>query len=351
VYYDKYGLIIREWLNLSELLLQTMSALGHIDLDRFNRVFNELYRQRKALALERMDFSSFRRQTIRFLDSLGHCEFDFDKRQVFVCPPMLINLPVCGIMRTILTGARTPSIIKRIELFVSNNKDTISFYKEQQRLENILLPSVIHIDSIDCNFLIELTEASHIEYVSKAPASWSLANFSASLSDIKKSLDYEDRVVLNWDKRVFSPTSLLFSDPNGAEDKKLVMYTNPRNQQKIHWMWDGKRAAEIDRYWGRYAILAEEELHILLFDKRRRLLAVPSYIPLPRILARAATLCTGLAPGIANLGNKSIGDIPSGYPLDIYFGVPPNIAEIISQKLLQRLMHQEIRINEMGVLQ
>jgi hypothetical protein len=80
----------------SELLLQTISTRSRMGLDYFNDAFNTLI-QLQEISSREEDLNYLRRKTVRFLDSLGHCEFDFDRRQVFACPPVLVTLPTYGL--------------------------------------------------------------------------------------------------------------------------------------------------------------------------------------------------------------------------------------------------------------
>lgn len=98
----------------------------------------------------------------------------------------------------------------------------------------------------------------------------------------------------------------------------------------------------MDRDWGRYIILASEGVDVTLYDEKHHYLVVPSTAPLPRFLARAATLCSGLAPAPAKIGKDPIGELPAGHPVDIYSAVPPPIALMISKKLSQNLIRYNI---------
>ena len=76
---------------------------------------------------------------------------------------------------------------------------------------------------------------------------------------------------------------------------------------------------------------------------------VPLYVPLPRLLARAITMCTGMAPMIARTDEKT-GAIPADYPIHIYSGVPPVIAELIARKLGQETVKVNLGNKRSGVL-
>ena len=334
----------------SELLLQTISTRSRMGLDYFNDAFNTLI-QLQEISSREEDLNYLRRKTIRFLDSLGHCEFDFDRRQVFACPPVLVTLPTYGLPVAVLTGARSATIVQKIKDFVKSNRDSLSYSIEPQRSEHPLLPSALYIEAVNHDYLQKVAQTAQIGHRLNQPAAWTLVNFSAGLGDIRNNLSYENMADLNWKKRAFSIESLKFSWIYNTENLQgLVEYTNLVNQQRLHWIWDGNQAAEVDRDWGRYLILASEGMDVLLYDERRYLLAVPSTVPLPRFLARAATLCSGLAPESAKIGKDAIGGLPAGHPVDIYSAVPPPIAHMISKKLSQNLIHYDIVIDNTEVI-
>jgi hypothetical protein len=334
----------------SELLLQTISTRSRMGLDYFNDAFNTLI-QLQEISSREEDLNYLRRKTIRFLDSLGHCEFDFNSRHVFACPPVIVTLPTYGLPVAVLTGARSATMVQKIKGFAKSNQDSISYSIEPQRSEHPLLPSALYIEAVNYDYLREAAQTAQIGHHLNQPAAWTLVNFSAGLGDIRNNLSYENRVDLNWKKRAFSIESLKFSWIYNTENLQgLVEYTNPVNQQRLHWIWDGNQAAEVDRDWGRYLILASEGMDVLLYDERRYLLAAPATVPLPHFLARTATLCSGLAPALAKIGEDAIGGLPAGHPVDIYSAVPPAIALMISKKLSQNLIQYDIIPDSSGVI-
>lgn len=335
--------------NVSELLLQTISTFGNMNIDKFNNAFNGLS-QSMRMSNREIDLNYVRRQTIRLLDSLGHCEFDFDNRRVFACSPSLVALPTSGLPKAILSGARVPALIKDIKKFVRTNRDSISFSETQQNNEYLFLPSAIYIEAVDYEYIKNVSLSTQIYHYLETPVAWSLVNFSVGIENIVENLIYERRDDINWKKQTFFTDSLTFSNRHCDNIQKLVSYVNPMNQQRRHWVWDNNQAAEVDRDWGRYIILASQKKNVIIYDERYHRLAVPSTVPLPRFLARAATLCTGFAPVPAPIGEEPIGGLPAGHQMDIYYDVTLPIAKIISRKLSQDLMLHRISPDRKGVI-
>ena len=334
---------------MSEQLLYAISTVGHMSLDNFYSAFNNILLNK--MPDTELNLPEIRRSSIRFLDALGHCEFNFEKRQVFVCPPALVTLPVSGLPKGVLTGARTPSIIKKLEEFKSSNKDTVIISTVPQVGRQYFLPARIVIETINYDYLDDISKAAGIYSSLKEPASWSLANFSLGIEKLIESLLFEIRNDLNWSKEYFSSETLRFSRSAGKNSTNdLISYTNPVNQQLYHLIWDVQKAAVIDRDWGRYIVLLRHKRNVLLYDERRHNLAVPATVPLPRFLGRSAALCSGLAPERAKLGSGTRLGLPTGHPVDVYHSVPPSIAGLIARKLSQDLIRCNIVIDDNGVI-
>jgi len=336
------------WQNVPDQLLHTISTLGRISLDKFYSAYDEIQTFEQEKTGNGLRNRNIKRTAIRLLDSLGHCEFDFEKRLVYACPPALVSLPSSGLPNAVLTGARTPSLINEIVEFIKNKKDSMSYRNVKQETKRYLLPSTIFIDAVDQSLLESLAESANIEHKLDVPAAWSFANFSAAIEDVKKSLIFEGIEDLTWSSKTFSQDEFCFSKHNNSHPPQgLVCYTNPYNQQPYHLIWDEGLASKVDRYWGRYIILAKNNVCVLLYDSRHNLLAVPSGVPLPRILGKAVILCSGLAPESIELSEASTKDLPRGLAMDVYRAVPPSIARLISEKLSQDLILCNISLDEM----
>lgn len=334
---------------MPDQILYTISTVGRISLDEFYSAYDEI----QALGTENKgidigdNFRKTRSKTIRLIEALGHCEFDFENRLVYACPPVLVALPSSGLPNAVLTGARTPSMINKMVEFISCNKDSISLRCIKQGTKEYLLPSAIFIEAVDQSALASVAEAANIGHKLDVPAAWYFANFSMGIEDVKNCLFFEEKTDLNWYKETFSSEVFNFSKYyNKDPPQGLVWYTNPYNQQPYHLIWKAGCAAKVDRYWGSYIILADDNVKVLLYDSRRNLLAVPSRVPLPGLLGRAAALCSGLSPEPIILDEPPTKDLPTGLSIEVYCAVPPSIARLISKKLAQDIIPCEIKLNE-----
>lgn len=330
---------------MSDQLLNALSSKGEMSTDEFNSIFSTIYlSQCKQPPL---NLNHERNITIRMLDSLGHCEFDFDNRRVYVCSPLFVALPTCGLPRAVLTGARSPSLVGDLKQATKNRQGSAHLIRRQHKTYPII-PEAIIVESIDLETIKETANTSKIAYTHSVPA-WEIINYASGIREVIKTLDFEERVELNWKRRIFSTKFMQFVRQTENQDEvRLVEYTNPVNQQRVHWFWKGTLAAKVDRDWGRYMALENNGVNILIYDKLRNRLSVPEYIPLPRFFARALALCSGIAPVRAKISAHSELGFPSNLPVNIYSEAPPEIVGILSSKLLQVPMAHEIAIGEKG---
>jgi len=335
---------------MSEDLIFAMSALGNITIDEFNSLFRMVYAPGISDKRDSIDFD-IRRQVVRLLDSLGYCEFDFDARRVYMCEPALVLLPAFGLPKAVLVGARTPLLIKKIKEIAKTHKDKMMLHFIPQSTADFSMPTLIYIEAIDKDVIKEVAAKCGLSIDLDKPAAWTLANFSGSLNDLKKSIQFAPFVEMNWKRRIFNIDKLVFSSQEAAPDHSLLLieYKNPISQQSRHVLLANDSAAEVDRDWGRYIVLSNSQKQVIIYNEKIQKLIIPITVPLPCILARAVALCTGLVPKITTVSTK-IGDIPPNHPVYVYSGVARIIAELISNKLEQKLYNSSFEYDEKEVL-
>jgi hypothetical protein len=323
---------------MSEQLIYALSSLGQVTLDHYNELFKHLYLPACGIIENDETVINHRRQVGRILDSLGYLEFDYNARKVFMCPPALVMLPSQGLPKALLTGARTPAMLKKLKKEARKNKKMVMLHRHRQSMKWISLPDVFWIDAASIDSLRDIANQSEIMFSPGSPAGWQMANLSISIDNIENELTFTARGDINWKKRVFNAERLRFSYARGGADScQLAEYTHPLTQQKMHWLWDGAKASEISRDWGRYLVLRKSGKSVILYDEAGKLLGIPLTVPLPKILSRAAALCSGKAPSICMVNREKI-MMPDSTLLNLYEEVPEVIAQMIAKKTGQKLI-------------
>jgi hypothetical protein len=335
---------------MSDLLLYALTTFGALDISRFNIIFGEVVDAVANDFLDNFSFSQARMQTLRFLDALGHCDYDYDTYTLCICPPTLVLLPSYGLPKAVLTGARSPSLLMTIKSFIRDHSQSIEYSAVQQAARMLPLPFSIFIQASSKDLMRELASSARLAFDSD-PACWKLLLFSAGIDSVRASLTFMQRAEIGWGRRYFSSRLLRFErTTENLNEIRLIEYTDPVTQQKRHLLWSGDSSADVDRDWGRFLILNERKRDILLYDERRFSLAIPKTVPLPRILARALVLCSGTVPVEVNLINHHIKTLPSQCMLHVYDGVAGVIAKRIAERVGQNLTAVDLEIDENGVV-
>jgi len=342
---------------MSEELLQALSAVGTLGMDTFNACFSSLSKCDPE-DYDTFDLKDVRYRTLRIMSALGHCEPDFDKRTIFVCPPVLVGLPQAGIPRAVMTGARTRSMIEKLHRFEKEHREDVSIEIIRQNLKTKFsiknesptfpLPNAILIEASSHDIFHQLGAILKIEYIPYSPVPYFL-EFSANIKILEESLEFFHSAIPDWTSWIFNPIHLRFEKrKNSNEGSFLASYVRPIDQQRLHIYWINEKGAEIDRDWGRWFAVSKINNNVILYDKKQQALAVPATMPLPGLLSRAAVLCSGKSPNSSITGESKIADIPPGHPMDVFISVPLGIAEEISQKLEQRLQFNRIELQTQG---
>lgn len=83
-------------------------------------------------------------------------------------------------------------------------------------------------------------------------------------------------------------------------------------------------------------LLLEPRKRVIVYDESNFRLGVPATMPIPPLIARALTLCSGMNPRVHKL-KEQYTDVPNGHLLTVYSGVIPKMALLICDKLGQEL--------------
>ncbi len=332
----------------SEKLLYIISAKKEVTWLFFKETFDYLYNFETGVGEENTDkdeIKNRRVQALRTLASLGHCDFNFSedssKSKVYAAPPLLVRLPSAGFPQAILAGARSPTTIQQLSDACQSVGNHINVEIQEQASELGLIPKRVAVQAEDIRELQVIASSLSIPFL-ETPSAWSLLHFAASIDDYLATLKESNDPELNWNRQTFNPISLQFIEEIKETDIniRLSRYSHPSRNTKIYYLWQDGMGTEVDLDWGRYAILKARRLNVLIYDKRRFTMAVPVSANLPRLLERALTLCSGYAATYV----KKLPHAPQIQGFNLFFAVPPQIAEMTAAKLGQTLLQQSLDI-------
>ncbi|NJL89203.1 MAG: hypothetical protein HC916_04910 [Coleofasciculaceae cyanobacterium SM2_1_6] len=336
----------------SDRLLYVLSAKQEMSWTAFKSAFSSLYTSIASVSdLEKQDINNKRQKVVRSLQSLGHCEFDFTDNRVYVAPPVLVRLPCAGFPQAILAGARSPQTLEQITGICNSLGNHIKVEIEPDKALS-LIPRRITVQVEDVEELRKIADSLKIHF-KENPAAWEILNFSGSLQDYLATRKWSNDPELNWEKhQTFNTNSLLFQTSQYPDSIiRLRQYIHPtRNTQTHYFRRMGQNVkiehTEIDRDWGRYAVLSALHLNILVYDKRKFVMVVPSGAKLPCLLERALTLCSGYVPEYRDKIDSLAKSLPKAKGFKLFHAIPPQIAEMTAAKLSQTLIIQSLDIEK-----
>jgi len=326
----------------SDQLLYVISAKNEMSWDSFKEAFNYLYTlQVDSIDREQDEIKSKRFQTVRALDVLGYCDFNFNENKVYAAPPVLVRLPCAGFPQAILAGARSPQTIQKLLDACKPIGLHIHLEVTEQPGESILVPRRVAVQVEDVRELEAIAKSLGIAFM-ETPSAWSLLHFAASVEDYLATLQWSnDPEPTTWKCQTFDPSSLQFRSFQETDiDVRLSQYRHPVQNTQVHYLWKEGRCTTIDRDWGRYVVLKALRRNVLVYDQRRFIMAVPVGAKLPRLLERVLTLCSGYVATFVERLSYS----PEIKGFNLFRAIPPQIAEMAAAKLGQTLSAHSLDI-------
>ncbi len=316
-----------------ERILYVLTASGSLSFAQLSRVLSRVREgtdEEDSLNLERWIAATN-------LSALGHCEWisDGETQKIFPTRAVLARLPVTGLPTAVLVGGRQPETIEELR------KASASGLKYSEVIEDVLedrqsiSPNRIMVQAESSEAIEAMASSVGIPYL-KTPPAWDLASASPKLKSVVETIAWSQRPILDWKRTNFDPLTLRFVSHLSSNDPLiLIRYIHPHSQQPHYELRRDTEAAFIGPEWGRYAVLDAMGQKVLRYDSRRHLLGVPVGARLPRILARATCLCSGLPP---------LQIVIESQRHEVFTSVPPKIADLVGACLSQEIRAQTIRL-------
>lgn len=261
-------------------------------------------------------------------DALGHWEIVSSGSSARICiaPPVIARLPQPGRVVAVLCGSRSPDTLPAVANACRASHVEVRVFSQQHL--HPYAPSRIELTADSADAIAEAARSLHIGFRSQPPA-WALAVVCGSLSEYLASLPWRSEPELTWPRRDFDPGLLRFIRNSGdpiRDGLTLSAYVHPSGWARQDRLWRGAECANVDRDWGRYAVLSAQGIEVLGFDRPAGTVTVPRQVPLPRLAARAFGLCSGRPPAVKP--GEGLGSF-------VYNGVPVSVFHTLAAKLGQ----------------
>ena len=337
--------------SLATEVLQVVTRKQTLSWNHFKQVFDVLRARgisdKVADETTRDSPKNERFQVQVVLESLGHVDFHFGERpRVEVRPATLSRLPKGGLPCAVLCGARDATTRDQVQKVC--NSQGVQLQAPQLKINAFALEPLL-LQSSDLQSLENVARELQILW-EPTPLAWQSAHLSPSLEELLEvGREALGAHLSESDYRVhrFNPACCEFepvyaSDFAGQAGDFLTYVPLKGGLNRHLWIERDETGAlrwvPLDLSWGRYAALRLRHFRALVYDERRCLLAVPRGAPLPTPLARAAALCSGMAPALRRI-NLLQSWPPESFVQsshwNFYHDVPLPIAQIIGEKLGQ----------------
>lgn len=300
-----------------DLLLEWLSERGSGNWQRFRDAYAWLGSEVKREPWETASFAA------RQFSALGHIEIDWSNARWSAAPPVLTILPSAG-AHALLTGGRTRELSDRLRAELDGREDAYPLEPIPQELA----PSAVMIASEDERAVQRLATGLGVAY------SYSVSSQLAALLpplDSYLGLARTTPAPKGYGVQALAGTDLTWVDVEDDLDPGLYRYMAPAGYT-FRFFDAEERAFAVDLALGVYAELRRTaEVRRLKWFRAsvNGELEVPLRASLPTLHARAATLCSGLAP---QRRGRSL----------VYLNVPEDIAQAIARALGQSLQVVEV---------
>lgn len=310
-----------------ELALHVVTARRMVDWS----VWRETYESVMSFRQSSSNLSPS--QGLMLLDNLGHLETCVlsGSLKIAAAPAVLARLPRAGLPTAVLCGGRSPQTEIKIEKSMSMGCSRLIISNDATEVQ--LSPRRFFVQGEEETDLIKTAGACGIHYAEVPPA-WSLAHSTVDTEQYLASLTWRHEPEPELPAREFLTDEMTFSVKGLPSPEFRLLRYFPRRLPPYFEARNGEQAARIDRDWGIYAALHAHGRNCLIYDWRHKIIAVPASAPLPRLIGRSLSLCSGLPPSW--LAAKEAGwkqPEPNGY--HVYPSIPHAISELLFKKLGQ----------------
>ncbi len=303
-----------------DLLLQWVSEQGSGSLTSFRQVHDWL---RGSTGPSEQAITANR--SAATMAVLAHMEVDWVRSQWCAAPPVLTILPFAG-GRSLLTGARSRSLL---DALAKETAEEVTMNVMSAPYSQPSAPSAIYLVSESEKDIEQLADRLDIGY--EFSVAERLSGLLPSLSKWKTSPGGPLPRGFQVDR--FSSKLLQWVTVDSV-DTPGVYRCNLYGRPDFRYVDSDGSSSAVDRATGIYLDLSRTKRTLLSFreEKVNGVLKVPVQAPLPTLHARAAALCSGLAPTFDK----------TSFSL-LYKNVPLVIAQRIATSLEQTPLAQDLQ--------
>ena len=322
------------------ILLSFLTLKGKSTAQEFYIAFEFLYSKYfgDKIQSNNFNYTKIKKASLNFLDFLGYLDYEYDTKSIVVNPPQLILLPTSKGRKVLLIGGRDSSLVNSIINTAPKYNLQVVITRQFHSNEDLLLPDAITIKSYgaakECfgeKNLTAFAKELNINFNPTELVQVGLQQFCSNIEDYEKELYSKNETLLtfeDWATYIFNTDNLQLEQTyydNFDKSFSLLEY-RLRPWEYHHRLWTNQKCYSIDLNWGKYIALKHFRKNIILYNPKNEKVAIPTSLPLPRLLAESIMLLSGLAPVYSRIDSK-------GYR--IYENIPSMFIHNLFDKLKQ----------------
>lgn len=329
------------------ILLSFLTVKQSCTTEDFYRAFEFLHLKRfeNKLTGRNINYSKIKKASLNFFDYLGFLDYEYETKQIVVNPPQLIYIPSNTGRKCLLIGARDEAFVKQFIAIAPKFNLQVEITKQLDGNEILLLPDAITIkafasegDSHGEKSIGAFAEEMKIGFSSNDLIQLSLQNFSADIEEYLGNLLVENKTSTddyNWGRKLYNTDSLNYEwHEDSAFDRAFSLLEYKLNEYTFHnKIWIRNECYVVDKNWGKYLALKNANRQVILYDEKKQKVAIPVELPLPRILAEALMLLSGIAPAFMPVNGRNY---------RLYENIPSIFIQNLFQKLKQKIEKQDL---------
>lgn len=290
----------------NDLLLEYLTRKKVVRSDEFFEAYENVLSRKIAgeLDVTGVNLTSLKRQVLNWYDFLGYADFDYQSKRAIVNPPQLFLVPTQSGRKAFLTGARTPDFAEKVFEKANNLGLNIQVISQAGTIKPwILLPDTIFVEARNLpgygmSEMRAFAKDLNIYFDPEHIVQWGLLNFSARIEDYATSISPDERFEgLDCPRKIFNPNTFRFERlTDEIFDKTFSLIEYQLNAYTyFHALWKDGKAYSVDKGWGRWLVMQHDKRQVVFRDENG-ITAIPTGMPLPRLISEAFMLCSGRIP-------------------------------------------------------
>ncbi len=338
-------------LHKGNLILQILSMKRNLKFQEFSEIVDSVEKLEKIweFSMYQQSPKYLKQTSINFYDYLGCLDYDYVLNKIAINRPQFIIVPSLKSLKAILIGGHSKSFIDNLQDCCNTHEVNIEIIPQAKQLEIYYLPDLIRLTPANCKNctdawrkLERIARQLNIEFkIIEKPilqpqiTQFGLQDFSESIEGYKEYITknkFVEKPNFEWARKVFDTSLLKFVKDAGEIDKKLSFQEYYVRFQFTHILWLDNKSYEVDRNWGKFLLLSEQNKKVIYYNEATKELAIPKYVQLPRLIAEAIMLLSGQAPYYKNVQIEGRNCV-----YQFYLNVPKLFAENLFAKFNQRI--------------